>query len=447
MASLNTYTSKEHKDPASVPLELSKVEIACNDMVTFMNVFSKLGTALRLGATYYQTWPALHALANLLALTPTAKFPASHMQAVLDTVRAMHTKSDGTFDKNDGGFVQDCESVAARAVHEGEGRADRAPAASAKASARTRAAAKKKTAGSGAAAEEEEEPESSSSDEDTNGEHALEAATRVLSSTRLGGGTAMSATSASLALSAFNTVARNVLDAGVKKLLLLESMITRVNQEVKSPVVNQVYEQVFNAARVPQSVTDAMDSVERAWNYAPRLRVFFHVLRETYLRGTTTSKEQLAVVDKISKLNPSKGGGVPQLVADFDGLMDQLAGHGGSLPPEVQAQRLLDAAGRGTGLLKEAHIETEKFFASKRAEAATANPPTPPPALEREKVINLLELYYKEAKNKKGDGGGDGSGGGSGSHKGKQSSGAGNGPDATANGAFGKGKGKGRGRG
>ena len=128
--------------------------------------------------------------------------------------------------------------------------------------------------------------------------------------------------------------------------------------------------------------------------------------------------------------------------------MDQLAGHGGSLPPEVQAQRLLDAAGRGNGLLKEAHIETKKFFASKRAEAATANPPTPPPALEREKVINLLELYYKEAKNKKGDGGGgDGSGGGGGSHKGKKSSGAGNGPDATANGAFGKGKGKGRGRG
>ena len=75
--------------------------------------------------------------------------------------------------------------------------------------------------------------------------------------------------------------------------------------------MNQVNEQVFNAARVPQSVTDAMDSVERAWNYAPRLRVFFHVLRETYLRGTTTSKEQLAVADKISELNPSKGGGVP----------------------------------------------------------------------------------------------------------------------------------------
>ena len=102
------------------------------------------------------------------------------MQAVLDTVRAMHTKSDGTFDKNDGGFVQDCESVAARTIHEGEGRAARAPAANAKAPARSRAAAKNKTAGSGAAAEEEEEPESSSSDEDTNGEHALEAATRVV---------------------------------------------------------------------------------------------------------------------------------------------------------------------------------------------------------------------------------------------------------------------------
>ena len=48
MASL-TNTSKEKNDEiSSVLLDLTKAEIACCDMVTFMNVFAKLGTALRL---------------------------------------------------------------------------------------------------------------------------------------------------------------------------------------------------------------------------------------------------------------------------------------------------------------------------------------------------------------------------------------------------------------